>query len=73
MEAWKFKYSTDDGKSYYPEDITSAETVPINSSVDLKRYWINIKYRCRILDLDRKATLDDIWIADNTYSYCDPE
>jgi hypothetical protein len=62
---WQFKYSTDNGKNYSYE--RSRPTVPINSSVD------PLSATGLTLNIDEgKATTDNIWTADNTYSYFDP-
>ena len=72
--SWKFKYSTNNGVNYI-DDVASAETIPINSSVDLSPTGLvlNIEeYKDKAKGKKFKATIGDLWTADNTYSFFDP-
>jgi len=62
---WKFRYSTDNGKTFL-EDILSAANVPINSSDTRLPTGLALNI------FPGKASLDNAWTADNTYTYFDP-
>jgi hypothetical protein len=70
---WKFIYSTDNGNNYTKKEITSKSEFPLNSSVDSSDTGL-----IGHIDADipgttkRKATVGDLWLADNTYTYPDP-
>ncbi len=69
---WTLQYSTDNWNTVYPDKITSlpsAVTIPINSSVDGTSTGLKLHIDDSIvLDKDtHKATVGDLWIADNTY------
>jgi hypothetical protein len=74
---WTLQYSTDNGKTFYPSETTSETSktrLPIYSSETKAPTGLTLNIDADILlDPDtHKATVGDLWLADNTYSYCLP-
>jgi len=67
FKTWKFKYSTDNGITW-SLDILSKDSVPIETTSlpgPPKPTGLTLH-----IDDTHKATVGDLWIADNTYSQC---